>query len=141
MVVRAVRATVFAPPTIGSMFFAQWVADGSAFEIAKAVRHEVAERAQAARKLFGKVPGCVIGDIPHFWLEMPEIHAERVANRALRTGVAVTPAQIPIVRGDLMSGLRVCLGAAPTTGHLVRGLQRLIAAVVQDTERPELAMV
>ena len=83
-IVRGVRATIFAPPTIGAMFFAQWVEDGSAFEIAKAVRKEVADRAEIAREIFGNVAGRQIGDVPHFWLEMPEIDAERVAGRALR---------------------------------------------------------
>jgi DNA-binding transcriptional MocR family regulator len=140
-VVRAVRATIFAPPTIGTMLFTQWVAEESAFEIAQAVREEIVQRAAIARKLLDGVTRCTIDDIPHFWLELPEIEAERVAGRALRAGVAVTPFQLPIVRSDLLSGLRVCLGAAASCEHLQQGLQRLIASLSPESERPELATV
>lgn len=124
---RAVRATVYAPSTLGSELFSQWVEDGSAFSIAEEVVEEVRRRVETARRLLALPDSTPVA--PHLWLEMSELGAERASSRALRSGVAVTPGQAPIVEGFPVSGLRVCLGAAPSLGVLEVGLRRLAAAL------------
>jgi DNA-binding transcriptional MocR family regulator len=131
-ILRGVRASIFAPATLGAMMFAQWVDDGSAYEIAAAVRTEVAERAQIAREVLGKQLDNPIHDLPHFWIELAELDAERVAGHAMRAGVMVTPPRIPVVRNDLISGLRVCIGAALTKEQLMRGLGLLQSALTSN---------
>src|SRR3546814_6319756 len=48
---------------------------------------------------------------PHLWLPMSELDAERLAARALRANVALTPPSAPIVDNALISGVRLCMGA------------------------------
>jgi DNA-binding transcriptional MocR family regulator len=57
---------------------------------------------------------------------MPELAAERMAARALRAGVEVTPPSAPVVDPDLISGVRVCIGAIADRGQMERAL-RIIA--------------
>src|ERR1700691_4452986 len=101
--VKAVQATVYAPPALGGVLFSRWVNDGSAFEIADAVKAEIERRASLAKTMLGDHIASEIRLAPHFWLPMPELEAERLAGRALRAGVAVTAPGPAIVRPDLIS--------------------------------------
>ncbi len=70
-------------------------------------------------------PSIVASQAPaalHLWLDLAEVDAERVAARALRAGVSVTPAGAPIIDATLISGLRICLGGAPDRETLRRAL-------------------
>jgi DNA-binding transcriptional MocR family regulator len=139
--VRAVRATIYAPSSFGSLVFSQWVDDGSAYEIVDGVRDEIACRAELARKILGPGHAGEIGDAPHFWLPMSELDAERIAGRALRAGVALTPPATPIVNGASRAGIRVCLGAAANLADLSIGLQRLHMTLSSAADRADIAMV
>ena len=55
--------------------------------------------------------------------------AERVAGRAMRAGVQVTPPAACLAAPQLESGLRVCLGAAPDRAGLERGLRAVAEAL------------
>lgn len=138
---RAVRATVYAPPSLGGLFFAQWVEDGSAFAIANGVRDEVGRRAKEAREILGAPWACEIAGAPHIWLPMSEIEAERVAGRAHRAGVTVTPPSAPVVGSAPVTGLRVCLGAAASGAELTAGLERLRTALFPKGEMSGAGMV
>jgi DNA-binding transcriptional MocR family regulator len=129
--VKAVQATVYAPAAFGGVLFSRWVNDGSAFEIADTVKAEIERRASLAKTMLGDQIASEIRLAPHFWLPMPELEAERLAGRALRAGVAVTAPGPAIVRPDLISGLRVCLGSALDIAELTVGLERL-RSVLQD---------
>jgi DNA-binding transcriptional MocR family regulator len=139
--VKAVQATVIAPSAFGGVLFSRWVNDGSAFEIAEAVKAEIERRASLAKIMFGDQIAGEIRAAPHFWLPMPELEAERLAGRALRAGVAVTAPGRAIVRPDLISGLRVCLGAATDIAELTVGLERLRSVLQDDQSGNEAAMV
>jgi DNA-binding transcriptional MocR family regulator len=139
--VKAVQATVYAPPSLGGVFFNRWVSDGSAFEIADAVKVEIERRVALAKTLLGNQIASEIRLAPHFWLPMSELEAERIAGRALRAGVAVTAPGSAILRPDLISGLRVCLGAASDMADLTLGLERLRSALQFDRYGNEGAMV
>jgi DNA-binding transcriptional MocR family regulator len=139
--VKAVQATVYAPPAFGGVLFSRWVNDGSAFEIADAVKAEIERRVSLAKTMLGDQIASEIRLAPHFWLPMPELEAERLAGRALRAGVAVTAPGPAIVRPDLISGLRVCLGAASDIAELTVGLERLRSVLQYDRSGNEATMV
>jgi DNA-binding transcriptional MocR family regulator len=139
--VKAVQATVYAPPAFGGVFFAHWVNDGSAFEIADAAKAEIERRVAVARTVLGTEIAAEIRLAPHFWLPLPELEAERIAGRALRAGVAITAPGPAIVRPDLMSGLRVCLGAAADVPELTLGLERLRTALQQDRSERDSCLI
>src|SRR5579863_3346038 len=139
--VKAVQATVYTPPSLGGVFFSRWVNDGSAFEIADAVKVEIERRAAVARTVLGNQIASEIRLAPHFWLPMSELEAERTAGRALRAGVAVTAPGPAIVRPDLISGLRICLGAASDMADLTLGLERLRTVIQFERSGDEAAMV
>jgi DNA-binding transcriptional MocR family regulator len=139
--VKAVRATVIAPPAFGGILFSRWVNDSSAFEIADAVKAEIERRVSLAKTMLGDQIASEIRLAPHFWLPMPELEAERLAGRALRAGVAVTAPGSAIVRPDLISGLRVCLGAASDMAELTLGLERLRSVLQFERSGNEAAMV
>lgn len=138
---KAVQATVYAPPAFGGVLFSRWVNDGSAFEIADAVLTEIERRVSLAKTMLGDQIAREIRLAPHFWLPMPELEAERLAGRALRAGVAVTAPGPAIVRPDLISGLRVCLGAAADMADLTLGLERLRGVLQDDRSGNEATMV
>ena len=139
--VKAVQATVYAPPSLGGLFFCRWVNDGSAFEIADAVKAEIERRVSLAKTMLGNQLASEIRLAPHFWLPMPELEAERTAGRALRAGVAVTAPAPAILRPDLISGLRVCLGAASDMTELTLGLERLRTVLQYDRSDNDATMV
>jgi DNA-binding transcriptional MocR family regulator len=139
--VKAVQATVYAPPSLGGVFFARWVNDGSAFEIAEAVKAEIERRVSLAKTILGSQIASEIRLAPHFWLPMPELEAERTAGRALRAGVAVTPPGPAVLRPDLISGLRVCLGAASDIAELTLGLERLRSVLQHEGSGKDGTMI
>jgi DNA-binding transcriptional MocR family regulator len=138
---RAIRATVYAPAAFSGLIFARWVEDGSALRITETVRTEVEARAVIAKEVLGAPWSQQVGQAPHIWLPLSELEAERVAGRAQREGVAVTPPGGPIVNGRLISGLRVCLGGVATTADLVTGLERLRAALSPTVSSAAQSMV
>jgi DNA-binding transcriptional MocR family regulator len=139
--VKAVQATVYAPPALGGALFSRWVDDGSAFDIADAVKAEIERRVVLARTILGSRIADEIRLAPHFWLPMDELEAERTAGRALRAGVAVTAPSAAVLRPDLISGLRVCLGAASDIAALRLGIERLRTALQDDRSGNDAMMI
>jgi DNA-binding transcriptional MocR family regulator len=137
-VIRAVRAFSYAPASFGALVGTQWIEDGMAQTIAASVKRDVALRTDLAVRLLGKaIEGPHAKASPHVWLPMSELKAERVAGAALRGGVAVTPANAPIVDATEISGLRLCIGAPRDSATLERGLKIVADALagVTDTAR------
>ncbi|MCE9521923.1 MAG: PLP-dependent aminotransferase family protein [Alphaproteobacteria bacterium] len=131
-VVRTVRALSYAPASFGALIGTQWIEDGTADDIATSVKAEIVARTKLARQILGKViEGPYVAAAPHVWLPMSELKAERVAGRALRSGVAVTPPSAPIVKAGEVAGLRLCVGAPPDMAALERGL-RVIESALSD---------
>ncbi len=127
---RAVQATAWTASPQGCLLAAEWLADGTVADLAAAMRAEVARRTALAVAAF---PGLVPADQPptnHVWLPMPHAEAERFARHALAAGILVTPPDAPIVDPALVSGVRICLGPAPTASALARALETLRATLV-----------
>lgn len=55
------------------------------------------------------------GDIrcPHIWPHLGELVAERMAARALRGGIEVTPPSAPLVNAHALSGIRLAWALPP----------------------------
>lgn len=135
---RLVRARVYAPSAIGTMVACQWIEDGSADEIVAEMQAEMIERAGIATARLGdRISPPADQRCPHLWLPMPELAAERMAARALRLGVELTPPSAPLIDSSLISGVRLCLGAPADRGQLGVALDRVVAAF--DTDRTEAA--
>lgn len=138
---RAVRAISYAPAALPGLLFAQWVEDGVADRIADLVVGEARERLRIGLHAFAGVaerPSSM--QALHLWLPMSELQAERVAGRALRAGVEVTPPGACIVEPG-SSGVRVCLGGAADLGELRRGLALLGGVLADVPEAPAGAIV
>ena len=129
-VARAVQATAIASSAFGPAVAAQWIENGTAEAMLAETRREAAARLRRAGEILGRpAPLREATASLHLWVDLPALEAERVAGRALREGVAVTPADAPIIDGGLISGLRICLGAAPDRAALERGLGVVAAAL------------
>jgi len=133
-VLGAMRATCWTAAAFGPLVVTQWIDDGTAEEILAATRLEGQQRfALARRRLRAYLPRQQPTSL-HLWLDLSELAAERVAGRALRHSVAVTPPAAPIVDGRLISGLRICLGGPPDQATLDRGLAVLAEALAAAPE-------
>ena len=126
----ALHGLTLGAPTFGALIGTNWIEDGTAEAILADNRRVLAERAALALAVLGDaVEAPALAAPPHLWLPMGELEAERVAARALREGVELTPAGGPILDGRLASGLRLCLGAAPDAAALEQGLAALKSAL------------
>jgi DNA-binding transcriptional MocR family regulator len=137
-VLRLIRARIYSPPAMGSLITCQWIEDGSADEIIAETTAEMILRNRMATDRLGDAmsppgdPRC-----PHIWLPMPELEAERMAARAMRAGVELTPPSAPLIDPGSISGVRLCLGVAADRIQLGVALDRIMAAM--DTGRTEAA--
>ena len=142
--VQAVRALTHSPPGIGAAIATHWIESGLADDMAREVCVEVRERTAMAHAALGPVL-----ETPrsrpslHLWLPMAELDAERVAGRALRAGLKITPPGTHAVgsgpvgaepggSGPGVSGLRLCIGSAPSRAILARALAILKEAMAGE---------
>jgi DNA-binding transcriptional MocR family regulator len=135
-VLRAMRATICAPPGLGPAVGAMWIEDGAADALAAEVKAEMGRRTRMALRLFGPTaepPASPCG--LHLWLPMSELDAERAVARALRDGVELTPPSAPIVDAQGLSGVRVCLGGVEDADDLENALRVVASAVGGDPDR------
>lgn len=141
-VLRLVRAQVYSPAAMGALIACQWIDDGSANEIIAETTAEMIERSRMAIERLGSAvsppadPRC-----PHIWLPMPELEAERMAARAMRLGVELTPPSAPLVDPSTISGVRLCLGVAADRTQLGVALDRIVAAMDAGQSEAAAAVV
>jgi DNA-binding transcriptional MocR family regulator len=127
------RALGYCPPPLGGLMFAQWLDDGVADRITDEIVAEVRARTDIARAALGSAmapPGAP--QTLHVWLPMPLLEAERVAGRALRAGVMVTPPDAPMMSPAAAGGLRLCLGAVSSQEMLRQALDVVKVALGRD---------
>ncbi|MDQ0465095.1 DNA-binding transcriptional MocR family regulator [Caulobacter ginsengisoli] len=135
-VLEALRAIAFGPPVFGPLVAADWIDSGEADAILEATLAELTARADLVRARLGlAVEASPMAAPPHLWLPMNELDAERVAGRALRLGVEVTPPRAFFQDGCPPTGLRLCLGAEPDRDRFQAGLDRLAQALGPDEHR------
>jgi DNA-binding transcriptional MocR family regulator len=138
---RAMRADCYASSSLASLLVCQLIKDDVADEVREAVAQEAANRMALARRMLGDViaPPSFPSSL-HAWLPMPELQAERVANRALRRGVILTPPSSFTVDGELESGLRLCLNAVDRAS-MERALRAVRGALADEIVPDRLAIV
>jgi DNA-binding transcriptional MocR family regulator len=131
----AMRANCWATSALGPMVATQWIKDGTADEILDEVSREAENRTALARRILGgAIEPPSFATSLHVWMPLSELDAERIAGRALRHGVALTPPSAMLVDGTKVAGLRLCLCAPPDLPTLDRAL-RIVASVM--TTEPE----
>jgi DNA-binding transcriptional MocR family regulator len=131
----ALHAIAIGPHGFGLALASQWIEDGSATAILAENRVEMAVRTQMALDILGPAMERPAANASlHVWLPMSEIAAERVAARALRARVEVTPPGAMILDGTMISGLRVCLGGPANRGSMAHGLKAVKAALAESDE-------
>ena len=124
------HAIALGGPTFGGLIATGWIEDGIAEAILKANREELRRRTDLALDILGEAAERpAMAGSPHVWLPMNELEAERVAGRALRSGVELTPPDGPILDRAAMAGLRLCLGGAADLLTLERGLRAVKTAL------------
>lgn len=135
-VVQTARALTHSPPGIGHGIATHWIESGKADDMAAQVRAEAGARLAMARAALGAaLEAPVRGTSLHAWLPMSELDAERVAGRALRAGLRITPPATHAVPGAASAtGLRLCVGSAPGRPALARALSILTGAMAGEVE-------
>ncbi|MBI1406632.1 MAG: aminotransferase class I/II-fold pyridoxal phosphate-dependent enzyme [Caulobacter sp.] len=137
----AVEGLLGAGDTFSRMIASQWIEDGTARTIARDNVAEAAARLALALDILGPAaerPSAAAS--LHLWLPLDELEAERVAGRALRAGVQLTPPDQPLVGAGTTRGLRLCLGAVRERSRLEAAL-RIVAGAIAGREPGETARV
>ncbi len=129
-VMRAMRATCYAPPALGPAVGVQWIEDGTADALAAEVKAEMTKRVALATRLFGPLAEAPASRSSlHIWLPLSELDAERAAAHCLRAGVELTPPGAPIVDWQGLAGMRICLGGVEDIGELESALTVVVKAL------------
>jgi DNA-binding transcriptional MocR family regulator len=131
--IATVRARSYAPATLGALVATDWIESGAADEIVRDVRAEVRARTALGKEIFATALDPSTSDeCPHLWLPMQELQAERLANRAIRAGIDVTPPGAPVIDRSMIYGVRVCLGAIRDRAILSRTLGTIAGFLSED---------
>jgi DNA-binding transcriptional MocR family regulator len=123
--ITALRSFALMTAPLSTALATQWIRDGSALSLLKAVREETCARHSLAREaLAGLYEGADAGI--HLWLQLPaHWSASRLTRVAAKDGLLVTPARVFSTGADTPNALRVSLGGIPDQERLMTGLQRL----------------
>jgi DNA-binding transcriptional MocR family regulator len=139
--ITALRSFALMTAPLTTALATQWIRDGSALRLLKAVREETFARHELAREaLAGLYEGTGAGN--HLWLRLPaHWSASRLTRAAARDGLLVTPARVFSTAADTPNALRVSLGGIPDQERLMTGLQRLAQLVRRQPEAFDEAVV
>ena len=123
------RAVAFGAPGVAGLIGVQWIEDGTAHAILSGHKTELAARTRSALDILPSAERPANQAATHVWIALSEREAERVAARAAMGGVEVTPPHASCVDGGDVSGLRLCLGAAPNRAVLTDALRVVARAL------------
>jgi DNA-binding transcriptional MocR family regulator len=135
-IARIMRAMSYTGDGFASAIAAHAMRSGLCAQIADQVVSDARLRLEMATHIFGAmIETPPVEASLHIWLPMSELDAERVAGRALRQGVMVTPPSDAPVTGDPTRagprGLRLCLGGVADKAVLDRALRLVRDAIDQ----------
>jgi DNA-binding transcriptional MocR family regulator len=132
------RTSALALPAFGHALMARWIEDGTADRIGAAIREEMRQRLDAARRILGdRIEAPSVAAALHVWAPLAPVEAERCVARAMEKGIALTPPSAIIVDTGATSGLRICLGGAPDIATLESALRILARALSGESGRLE----
>jgi DNA-binding transcriptional MocR family regulator len=133
-----VWASTWMASPLGAELAAGWIEDGTADRLAAERTEEMKVRDRLARRILGghrlrSRPGSY-----HVWLELPDGQAATpTAERLLRRGVAVTPAEAFLAApGAAPEALRISLSAPREIETLRRALETIAATIGTTDDRP-----
>lgn len=139
---QAARATVFAPPGLPFAVATQMIESGMAREIVQEVSTEIATRTVTAREAldgFVETPACAAS--LHLWLPLDELEAERVAGRAMRSGLSLLAPGAGAIGPHAEPGLRISLGSIADRTTLAKALGLMRAALSGDVTPPASGLI
>ncbi len=131
---RAMRATAWMGSPIASLIIADWIRDGTVRKIVRSMREEAERRTRVAKSILGEALPVKQTPSFHVWLEMPADEVSRLSNYARRHGVITTPLSAPVVDQNLISGMRVSIGAPDRIEDLEAALKVLAAGLNDNSE-------
>jgi DNA-binding transcriptional MocR family regulator len=124
---QAVWATSWMAAPLCGEIAAKWVEDGTADETMRRKKAEARARVKIAREILAGFDLRADDCGHHAWLELPERweSAAGFAAEARRRGVAVTPADLFAVGGNIPNAVRLSLSAPRTHEALSAGLRKV----------------
>jgi DNA-binding transcriptional MocR family regulator len=123
----AVRATSLMAPSLMSSLVTQWIGDGSAEEILRAIRHEATIRQRIARDLLSDLEFASHAEGHHIWLTLSgDWNRAEFVGYVRPRGVAAVASDAFAVDSGAPNAVRISLGAANDTDQLSEAL-RLVA--------------
>lgn len=146
------RTSMWMAPPLDAAVVTQWVANGTAAQMTRALRDEAALRQALARRALGprKRPASGTGPrrssaVWHLWLTLPaDIRSAAFAEALRRRGVGVSPSDVfavaagaPAVPSELPgppNAIRLCLGGAVDKATLLRALEVVRGLLEQPHE-------
>lgn len=131
--------TQMAPPLMTGLA-AEWIRNGTAGEIAAAVRAEAMERQRIAA---GMLPaGAVTQEASlNVWLPLKDgMDSLDLVRLARRRGLAISPGEEFAVTVSAANAVRISLGAAASRERLSEGLRSLVSILSEDRDRASLAV-
>lgn len=126
-----VWASTWMASPLGAEIASAWIEDGTADRLAVARAEEMRVRLALARRILAGHRLCSQPGAYHVWLELPEGRsAASTADRLLREGVAVTPAEAFLAApGPAPEALRISLSAPREVATLARALETIAVAI------------
>lgn len=113
----------------------QWLIDGTAETVSRAIQQESDRRMTLAKSILGDLVRRSDHIGYHVWLPMQAHEAARVYQAALTLGIQLTPPEATAACADAKEGgLRLCLGALPISdmSTALATIARLIRETLQD---------
>lgn len=136
----ALQATAIMVSPLSCAVMEQWLIDGTAETVSRAIQEESDRRVKLARDLLGDLMQEPGQRGYHVWLPMPTLdHAQRLEQAASALGVLVTPpASTAACADSSQSGIRLCLGG-PALADLSTALSS-IARLRFDVRRADYGL-
>jgi DNA-binding transcriptional MocR family regulator len=126
----AVRATSLMAPPLMSSLVTQWIGDGSAEQILRAIRKEAGIRQRIARQVLTGIEFAAHPEGHHIWLTLPSNwHRAEFVGYTRPRGLAVVASEAFAIETTPPNAVRISLGAASDTDQL-RGVLQLVAATL-----------
>jgi hypothetical protein len=116
---------------LGSLLLSEWIREGIVNTIIRSAKAEAATRTKLAKSLLGDLLAPSQHPSFHIWVERSTEETLHAASYARHHGVITTPWSAPIVDSNLISGLRLAIGAPETIEDLGFALQ-----IVADAFHP-----
>jgi len=134
---RSLRATSWMATPLLAELAARWIADGTAEELLRWQREQLAIRHAILDRMLGDFAYASHPNALHAWLPLPDgWRGEALVSEARLKNVAVTPGEpFAVDRATVPNGIRISLGATRSADELTRGL-RILADLLQHQPEP-----